>query len=77
MASFHEKIVCDEKGVRDDGKFDQFFDAIFEDDIHIVKDGISCGFTGLSKSSAGDMALHYACLNSKLDCIKLVYCLKH
>ena len=72
MASFHEKTVFVENVVRDDDKCDQFFDAIFEDDIHIVKDGISSGFTGLSKSSAVDMALHYACLNSKLDCISIL-----
>ncbi|KAK3610211.1 hypothetical protein CHS0354_038850, partial [Potamilus streckersoni] len=51
---------------------DECFEAILENDLEKVKAKITEGFTALSRSSHGDMALHFACLNSKLDVLQLL-----
>ncbi|KAH3867357.1 uncharacterized protein LOC127867504 [Dreissena polymorpha] len=49
------------------------FEAILNDDIGIIKRAIKRGFTALAKSpTTSDMALHFACLNSKLTVLDLL-----
>ncbi|KAH3694288.1 hypothetical protein DPMN_081728 [Dreissena polymorpha] len=49
------------------------FKAILDDDVGIIKDAIRKGFTAVTKSLiTSDMALNFACLNSKLTMLDLL-----
>ncbi|KAK3592536.1 hypothetical protein CHS0354_005594 [Potamilus streckersoni] len=60
------------EGANVDSPTNEFFDAIFENNIEKVKKMFAKGFTALSRSSYGDMALYFACLSSKLDALQLL-----
>lgn len=67
-----EKDLSDDEYAENDSSVDRFFKAILNNDLDEVKVKIADGFTALTTSNGGDMALHFACLNSKLEVLSLL-----
>ena len=56
----------------DDTPDGQFFISILNNDVETVKQMVGAGFSALSRSPHGDLALHFACLNSRLDILHVL-----